>query len=49
MASSTLSQDCEFDVEEDSSKVQIKRAFIKSLKSKKLNKKILGEFISLIS
>ena len=30
-------------------KAQIKRAFVKSLKTKKLNKKVLGEFISLVA
>ena len=29
-------------------KAQIKKAFVKSLKTKKLNKKILGEFIELV-
>ena len=41
--------DAEFDVEEDATKAQIKRAFVKSLKTKKLNKKVLGEFISLVA
>ena len=49
MSSTTLSQDAEFDVEEDATKAQIKRAFVKSLKTKKLNKKVLGEFISLVA
>ena len=48
LASSVLSQDAEFEVEEDATKAQIKRAFAKSLKTKKLNKKVLGEFISLV-
>ena len=39
----------EFDVDEDATKAQIKRAFVKSLKTKKLNKKVLGEFISLVA
>ena len=30
-------------------KAQIKRAFVKSLKTKKLNKKVLGEFIELVA
>ena len=49
ISSSALSQDTEFDVENDATKVQIKRAFVKSLKTKKLNKKVLGEFISLVA
>jgi len=46
---SILSQDIEFQVAEDASKAQIKSAFAKSLKSKKMNKKILGEFIELVA
>ena len=41
-------QDSEFEVKEDATKSQIKTAFAKSLKTKKLNKKVLGEFISLV-
>ena len=48
MCSTTLSQDSEFDVGEDATKAQIKKAFVKSLKTKKLNKKVLGEFIELV-
>ena len=48
LASSVLSQDSEFDVAEDATKSQIKSAFVKSLQTKKLNKKVLGEFISLV-
>ena len=47
--SSSLFNDESFEVEEDASKSQIKNAFIKSLKNKKLNKKILGEFIDLVA
>jgi len=47
-SSSALSQDAEFDVADDATKSQIKSAFVKSLKTKKLNKKVLGEFISLV-
>jgi len=43
-----LSSDTEFQVSEDASKLQIKSAFVKSLKSKKMNKKVLGEFIDLV-
>ena len=49
MSSSALSQDSEFDVDDSATKAQIKRAFVKSLKTKKLNKKVLGEFISLVA
>jgi len=49
LSSSVLSQDAEFDVADDASKAQIKSAFVKSLKTKKLNKKVLGEFISLVA
>ena len=49
MSSTTLAQDDEFEVEENATKGQIKKAFVKSLKVKKLNKKVLGEFISLVA
>ena len=49
LSSSALSQDAEFDVDEGATKAQIKNAFKKSLKTKKLNKKVLGEFISLVA
>ena len=48
MASETLSDDTEFEPKSDS-KADIKRAFVKSLKVKKLNKKVLGEFIQLVA
>ena len=48
MSSNHLNQDSEFEVKEDATKSQIKSAFAKSLKTKKLNKKVLGEFISLV-
>jgi len=48
LSSSALANDDEFDVVEDATKAQIKRAFTKSLKGKKMNKKILGEFIELV-
>ncbi len=47
--SSSLYNEEEFEVAEDATKAQIKRAFAKSLKTKKLNKKVLGEFISLVA
>jgi len=49
LSSNALLNDDEFEVEESATKVQIKRAFVKSLKSKKMNKKVLGEFIELIA
>ena len=49
MSSTSLADDAEFDVDDDATKAQIKRAFVKSLKTKKLNKKVLGEFISLVA
>ena len=48
LSASALAQDSEFEVAEDATKSQIKSAFVKSLKTKKLNKKVLGEFISLV-
>ena len=49
MSATALSQDSEFEVAECATKSQIKSAFVKSLKTKKLNKKVLGEFISLVA
>ena len=49
LSSTTLAQDSEFDVDEGATKAKIKSAFVKSLKTKKLNKKVLGEFISLVA
>jgi hypothetical protein len=49
LSATALSQDSEFEVAEDATKSQIKSAFVKSLKTKKLNKKVLGEFISLVA
>ena len=49
MSATALAQDSEFEVAEDATKSQIKSAFVKSLKTKKLNKKVLGEFISLVA
>ena len=48
-SSASLSNDAEFDVDEGASKAKIKSAFVKSLKNKKMNKKVLGEFIELIA
>jgi hypothetical protein len=49
MSATALSQDSDFEVAECASKAQIKSAFAKSLKTKKLNKKVLGEFIQLVA
>jgi len=48
LSSSALSQDTEFEVAEDATKSQIKNAFVKSLKTKKLNKKVLGKFMEFV-
>lgn len=48
ISSNSLSQKTDFEVAECATKSQIKSAFMKSLKSKKMNKKILGEFIELV-
>jgi hypothetical protein len=49
LSSSVLSENAEFEVDEGATKSKIKSAFAKSLKTKKLNKKVLGEFISLVA
>ena len=49
MSCAALAQEVEFDVDEGATKSKIKSAFAKSLKTKKLNKKVLGEFISLVA
>ena len=49
LSCASLAQEVDFDVNEDATKSQIKSAFAKSLKTKKLNKKVLGEFISLVA
>ena len=49
ISAASLSQDSDFEVDEGATKAKIKSAFIKSLKTKKLNKKVLGEFISLVA
>jgi hypothetical protein len=49
ISANALSQDSEFEVAESATKSQIKSAFVKSFKTKKLNKKVLGEFISLVA
>jgi hypothetical protein len=49
LSASALANDAEFEVAEDATKSQIKIAFVKSLKSKKMNKKVLGEFVELVA
>jgi len=49
LSSSALNNDSEFEVQQDATKAQIKRAFVKSLNNKKMNKKILGEFVELVA
>jgi hypothetical protein len=49
LSSSSLSSDSDFEVDEGATKAKIKSAFMKSLKTKKLNKKVLGEFVELIA
>ena len=49
ISANALAQDSDFEVAEDATKTQIKSAFVKSLKSKKMNKKILGEFVELVA
>ncbi len=49
LSSTALANEDEFEVKQDATKAEIKRAFVKSLKVKKMNKKILGEFIELVA
>ena len=49
LSAATLAQESEFEVVDYATKSQIKSAFVKSLKSKKMNKRILGEFIELVA
>ena len=44
-----LNSNTEFEVEEDATKAKIKSAFAKSLSAKKMNKRILGEFVELVA
>ena len=48
LSATALANEDEFEVQQDATKAQIKRAFVKSLQTKKMNKKILGEFIELV-
>ncbi len=49
ISATAISNNSEFSVDDSATKSQIKNAFAKSLKSKKMNKKILGEFVELIA
>ena len=49
ISASSLSSNTDFDVDEGASKSKIKSAFVKSLKGKKVNKRILSEFIELVA
>ena len=49
IGSSKLHEEVEFNVESNVGKASVQKAFLKSLKSKKNNKKILGEFIGMIA
>jgi hypothetical protein len=49
LSTTALASEDEFEVKEDATKAEIKRAFGKSLKGKKMNKKILSEFIELVA
>ena len=49
LSSSALNSDSSFEVKEDATKAQIKSAFKKSLSAKKMNKKVLGQFMSYIA
>ena len=49
LSANALANESEFDVDDDASKAQIKKSFMKSLKNKKMNKKILNEFVSLVA
>jgi len=49
LSSSTLSNEASFEVDEGASKVKIKQAFMKNLRTKKMNKKVLSEFVDLIA
>ena len=49
LSASALDSDETFEVKEDATKTDIKKAFFKSLKGKKMNKKILSEFIEFVA
>ena len=49
LSAQALDSDDAFEVKDDATKTDIKRAFFKSLKGKKMNKKILSEFIEFVA
>jgi len=49
LSSTNLANDTEFEVKEDATKAQIRSAFKKSLNSKKMNKKVLSEFVDMVA
>ena len=49
ISATAISNNSSFSVDDSATKSQIKNAFAKSLKYKKMNKKILGEFVELIA
>ena len=49
MMTSALNNDADFEVEEGASKAKIKSAFVKNLKTKALNKIVLGKFMELVA
>ena len=49
LSSNSLSTDAQFTVSDNASKVEIRNAFKKYMNSKKLNKKVLNEFVQLIA
>ena len=49
LATSAIRNDSEFEVVEDATKAQIKAAFTKTLRNKKMNKKILSKFVEMVA
>jgi hypothetical protein len=49
ISANALNTNSSFEISGDATKTQIKSAFVKSLSSKKMNKKVLGEFIELVA
>jgi hypothetical protein len=49
MSANHMNVSDDFNVDDGATKAQIKRSFMKSLQSKKMNKKILSEFVELIA
>ena len=49
LSSNNLSNTTEFEVAQDATKAQIRSAFKKSFNNKKMNKKVLGEFVEMVA